>query len=158
MIQIQYSTLVPKITTSIHICDDNVISVLQFSAVWDTGAVNTIISPQIVQALIKIFENYIKMTIGFLIPKIKQIGLIPKSKSKSKKSYHPERIYLLLNKDGINGLLNNSKFNIETPILLTIDVRDIKNTIKLYYDVNYTYGVYTINNIHPKYIVKYDKL
>ncbi len=51
MIQIQYKKLVPKIITPITICDSLSISCKEYNAVWDTGAVRTIISPKVIEEL-----------------------------------------------------------------------------------------------------------
>lgn len=90
------------------------------------------------------------------VNKIMKLGLIPKTKSKI--SYHPERIYLLTDKKDINGLISHSKFTIDEPILLTIDVSKLKNKMKFYIDVQYPAGIYTLNNIPKECIIKYEKI
>jgi hypothetical protein len=51
MIQIQYSQLVQKIITPIDVSDDTSTNIQTYHALWDTGAVKTIISPKIVSDL-----------------------------------------------------------------------------------------------------------
>jgi hypothetical protein len=87
--------------------------------------------------------------------KIQKIGLIPKSKSK--KAYHPERIYL--GKDEKNIIRLAPKFSKVTGlnewVLLKINTSYIPGDyLILYYDPNFKYGYYTLNNIPPQSIEK----
>jgi hypothetical protein len=87
---------------------------------------------------------------------IKSIGLKPTHKNKI--SYHPERIYLLKNTDDANGLVDNINFDIENPILLSIDISQIKDKFKFYVDPNLPInGIYVLNNIPPNLIKDYKK-
>ncbi len=87
------------------------------------------------------------------ISNIKKKGLIPKTKSKM--SYHPERIYFLKDIKFVDELLDHKKFNVEDPVILKIDVREIKNKLRMYEDVNYPNGLYITDNISPNYIIEY---
>jgi len=87
--------------------------------------------------------------------KIQKIGLVPKSRSK--RSYHPERVYL--GKDEQNTIKLSPKFYQDTGlnewVLLKINTDFIPgNYLRLYYDPNFKYGYYTLNNIPPHAIEK----
>lgn len=87
--------------------------------------------------------------------KIQKIGLVPKSRSK--KAYHPERVYV--GKNEKHTLELATKFYETTGIkdwaLLKIDTDLIPGDyLRLYYDPNYKYGYYTMNNIPPQAIEK----
>lgn len=86
------------------------------------------------------------------LDKIKKIGLIPKSKNKLTK--HPDRIYLLLKKSTIDDLLDNPDFDLDNPVILTINIKDFKNKYKIYPDPNTENGAFTLNNIPPTLIEK----
>ena len=84
--------------------------------------------------------------------KISKIGLCPKSQSK--KSSHPERVYLTYNIDEAEYLIQQLfahntqeyKYKNEYSVLET----KISHNIKLFRDTNYPYGIYTLNNIPPQ--------
>ena len=82
-------------------------------------------------------------------------GLV--AKHQNKLTYHPERIYLSTTEEKLVELLKHSNFNINKPVVLTIDVKDIKDNMTFYSDVNFPTGVFTTDNIPPKCItsVKY---
>jgi len=87
--------------------------------------------------------------------KIQKIGLIPKTRSK--KAYHPERVYL--GKDEKNTSNLASKFyqseGTKEWVLLKIDTNMVPGDyLRLYYDPNFKYGYYTLNNIPPQAIEK----
>tara|TARA_R110000822_G_scaffold179075_4_gene318904 strand:- start:5291 stop:6028 length:738 start_codon:yes stop_codon:yes gene_type:complete len=87
--------------------------------------------------------------------KIQKIGLVPKSRSK--KAFHPERVYL--GKDETNISTLASKFyrieGIDSWVLLKIITNQIPGDyLRLYQDPNYTHGYYTLNNIPPQAIEK----
>lgn len=87
--------------------------------------------------------------------KIKKVGLVPKSRSK--KSYHPDRVYL--GKDETHIIQLAPKFyqstGLDRWVLLKIDTEMIPGDyLKLYYDPNFKYGYYTLNNIPPQAIEK----
>ncbi len=89
------------------------------------------------------------------VDKILKIGLVPKSRSK--RSYHPERVYL--GKDEKNTIKLAPKFYQDTGInkwvLLKINTDSIPaNYLRLYYDPNFKYGYYTLNNMPPQAIEK----
>jgi hypothetical protein len=89
------------------------------------------------------------------INKILSIGLVPKSRSKA--SYHPDRVYLSKDLKNIENL--GEKFYQKTGIkdwtILKIDTDVIPGDyLKLYTDPNYKYGYYTLNNIPPHAIEK----
>jgi hypothetical protein len=87
------------------------------------------------------------------ITKIKKNGLVPKTKSKI--TYHPERIYFLKDIKFVSELLQHMKFDVENPIILKIDVSKIKSKLRMYEDVNYPNGLYVTDNISPEYIIEY---
>lgn len=87
--------------------------------------------------------------------KIQKIGLVPKSRSK--KAYHPERVYL--GKDEKNTSNLAPKFyqseGIKDWVLLKINTDMVPGDyLRLYYDPNFKYGYYTLNNIPPQAIKK----
>jgi hypothetical protein len=87
--------------------------------------------------------------------KILSIGLVPKSRSKA--SYHPDRVYLSKDLKDIENL--GEKFYQKTGIkdwaILKIDTDVIPGDyLKLYTDPNYKHGYYTLNNIPPHAIEK----
>lgn len=88
------------------------------------------------------------------INKIKTNGLIPKSKSK--KSYHPDRIYVVDDikklKDVLTHFTSEDK-NINDFVILKIDYK-LAGSPRLHNDPNYlNMGYYLIDNIRPKSIV-----
>ncbi len=77
------------------------------------------------------------------LKKIKEIGLVPKAKSKV--TYHPERIYLAT-KEAMANIFKKYKDYVKEPVVLMVNVRDIK----LYPDINAGKGTYfTTTNIPP---------
>lgn len=94
------------------------------------------------------------------IEKIKKFGLIPKSKSK--KSYHPERIYLALEVEAALSMAAQIQSITEReeyfPYLISIDTTKLKD-VKFYIDPNFSdYGVYVLENIPKKAIVQIEKI
>jgi len=89
------------------------------------------------------------------LPKILKNGLVPKSKSK--KVYHPERIYFT--KDINDSLLLKSQFEEHfnnKMVILKISTKGLKD-FKLYNDPDYSnYGVFTLDNIPPQNINQLD--
>lgn len=85
--------------------------------------------------------------------KIKKHGLAPKSKSK--RSYHPDRIYLIFTLDSAEHLKDILSLETnEEYIILEIMVDDnLRTTLFLKVDANYSNGYYTTTNIHPNYIL-----
>ena len=84
--------------------------------------------------------------------KIQKIGLIPKSRSK--KAYHPERVYL--GKDEKNTSNLAPKFyqseGIKDWVLLKINTNMVPGDyLRLYYDPNFKYRYYTLNNLLISY-------
>jgi len=89
-----------------------------------------------------------------LVPKIQKQGLVPKAGSK--KTQHPERIYLFLDQKNIAGLLDDDDFDIGSPVVLTIDISNFKNTTKFYIDPFLEEGgVYVLKNIPPNLVTDY---
>jgi hypothetical protein len=89
------------------------------------------------------------------IDKILKVGLVPKSRSKA--SYHPDRVYLSNDLKDIENL--GKKFNQKTGIkdwtILKIETNMVPGDyLRLYYDPNYKQGYYTLNNIPPQAIEK----
>jgi hypothetical protein len=72
-----------------------------------------------------------------------EIGLVPKSKSKV--TYHPERIYLC-NKAAMSAIYGKYRKYVEKPIILQVNTKGLK----LYPDINAGAGAYwTSENISP---------
>ena len=87
--------------------------------------------------------------------KILSIGLVPKSRSKA--SYHPDRVYLSKNLKDIENLgeMFYRKTGIKDWMILKIDTNMVPGDyLKLYTDPNYEHGYYTLNNIPPQAIKK----
>ena len=82
--------------------------------------------------------------------KILKSGLIPKSKSKI--SFHPDRIYLSSNEENCFDLIEQFKLidNIDYSII-EIDSSELKH-LKLKYDPNYIDAYYTNQNISHNYL------
>jgi len=87
--------------------------------------------------------------------KILKIGLVPKSRSKA--SYHPDRVYLSNDLDDIENLgeMFYQKTGINDWTILKIKTDMVPgNYLKLYTDPNYKQGYYTLNNIPSQAIEK----
>jgi len=87
--------------------------------------------------------------------KILSIGLVPKSRSKA--SYHPDRVYLSKDLEDIKNLgeMFYQKTGIKNWTILKIETDMIPGDyLKLYTDPNYKQGYYTLNNIPPQAIEK----
>lgn len=89
------------------------------------------------------------------IHKIKKIGLIPKSKSK--RTNHPDRIYVTLHLSNAQKMMNNFIFDDRikglnnTYHIIKIDITDkYYDNIRLFKDPNYQGGYYTYQNFRPK--------
>jgi len=80
------------------------------------------------------------------VEKIKKQGLVPKSRNK--KSIHPDRIYMVVNKEDFD---KTDLFDyLSQPVILEIDNSNLK--LKLHNDVNFDGAVYTTDNIPPQSI------
>jgi hypothetical protein len=89
------------------------------------------------------------------VDKILKIGLVPKSRSKA--SYHPDRVFLSKSLEGIEelGRMFYQKTGIRNWTILRINTELIPGDyLKLYTDPNYKSGYYTLNNINPQAIEK----
>lgn len=87
--------------------------------------------------------------------KILNIGLVPKSRSKA--SYHPDRVYLSKDLKDIENLgeMFYQKTGIKNWTILKIETDMIPGGyLKVYTDPNYVQGYYTLNNIPPQAIKK----
>jgi hypothetical protein len=87
--------------------------------------------------------------------KISKIGLAPKSRSKN--SYHPDRVYLTKDENSAENLVQKfyKLIFLKEWVLLKITTDDIPGEyFRLYYDPNYKQGFYTMNNIPPQAIEK----
>ena len=92
--------------------------------------------------------------------KIDKIGLIPKTLSKL--SYHPERIYLSIDKDSAKRLipsfeeLSKDKHN-DGWIIYKVDITgltDYNNGVRFFRDPNLPEGIYTLSNIPPQFLLE----
>jgi len=95
------------------------------------------------------------VTDEYNIHNIKSKGLIPRNTNKI--SYHPKRIYLLKDKKDADMLIQNVNFDVDFPVILTIDVSKIKSNLNFYSDVNYPNGLFIDQRISPKYIINYEE-
>jgi len=89
------------------------------------------------------------------VDKILNIGLVPKSRSKA--SYHPDRVYLSKDLEDIENLgeMFYQKTGVKDWSILKIETDMIPGDyLKLYTDPNYINGYYTLNNIPPQAIEK----
>lgn len=106
------------------------------------------------------------------LDKILNIGLVTKTNYKG--MFYKDRIYFMLNKEFVDSLLNNLKLHDKERVLkykklidnyfLNKDFLDLENNelnyslleisnldrYIFYKDINYSNGVYTLNNINPK--------
>lgn len=107
--------------------------------------------------LVEVPQYVYHLTTNRFIDKIKQIGLTPKTLSK--RSAHPERIYVSLTKKDSDFLFKGLKqhFGKNQGIELTIDTSQLKGPF--YEDPNFKLqGVYTYQNIPSSAIVKYSTI
>jgi len=90
------------------------------------------------------------------VNKILNIGLVPKSRSKA--SYHPDRVYLSKDLEDIEDLgeMFYQKTGIKNWTILKIDTNMVPGGyLRLYTDPNYSKeAYYTLNNIPPQAIEK----
>ena len=84
--------------------------------------------------------------------KINKYGLVPKSKSK--RSYHPDRVYLFLDLEQAQNMVDTFNSDIKQDYtIIELDIDDnLKSSLYLKQDPNHSYGFYTTTNIHPNYI------
>lgn len=87
-----------------------------------------------------------------LLDKIKKNGLVPKSKSK--KVYHPDRVYFAINYNSALALKKDfKKYYNDDMVLLTISTENLNN-VEFYEDPDYKkFGVFTMDNVPPIAIV-----
>ena len=111
-------------------------------------------------------KYYYHLTPDLLFNDIKSSGLTPKSKTKI--SYHPERVYLIkkYDKDKFTELAKNLYSTLEyrsdiiekikNYYVLRIDVEALikSGRDKFYRDPNYLLGIWTYENIPPLYVEK----
>lgn len=85
------------------------------------------------------------------VNKILTQGLVPKSRMRQ--AFHPERIYVMFNKQGATELakmLNLTSGENHQLTLLKINLKG--TTLKFYKDPQYSNGAYTLENISPSLI------
>ena len=86
--------------------------------------------------------------------KIEKLGLVPKSKSKI--SYHPDRIYLAKKEKDAETLIDIFKFNEDISYTLyKIDLRAARQNdpgIRIFNDPNMSGAFYTLSNIPPQFL------
>jgi hypothetical protein len=89
------------------------------------------------------------------LDKILKVGLVPKSKSK--KAYHPDRIYLATDKKECTWLYNDPDFDVKKPVLFKIDRNKLEEKgIYLYKDPYLPSGVFAIKNIPKDCLISYN--
>lgn len=92
------------------------------------------------------------------LSKIKAVGLKPTTQSK--RAYHPERVYVALNKDSAVELADSLSKGSKRyePVMLTLDTSTFPKSLKFYDDPHYTEeGAYTLGNIPPIAITNIEK-
>jgi hypothetical protein len=123
---------------------DDYLSKIRFEAKFDEEVVENI--PSILYHIVPT-QN---------IDKILKIGLVPKSRSKA--SYHPERVYLGRTIEGIEKLVPQMSLRTgdKNYTILKINTEMIPGEyLRLYTDPNYVKeAYYTLNNIPPQAIEK----
>ncbi len=82
--------------------------------------------------------------------KIQRYGIVPKSKSKI--SYHPERVYVTFSVDDAERFIKQLDDGYEYSILKIVTDDELKSYIKLKKDPNFDAGFYTNQNISPMYL------
>lgn len=87
------------------------------------------------------------------LEKILKYGLVPKTKSK--KAYHPDRVYLATDPSKISDLYSDMAFDVFEPVIIKIDLSDVKDRMEFYKDEHFPTGVYTLSNIGPERIAGY---
>lgn len=102
------------------------------------------------------FSFFYHLTTKSVLNKIKKQGLTPKSNSK--KSYHPERIYIVDDLKSLRQLLVQfseiENKDLSDYVVLKIDY-DLTNRPKIYNDPNFlNFGYYITDNIPPTAIVE----
>lgn len=92
-----------------------------------------------------------------LVEKINKQGLIPKSKSK--KVYHPERVYFAIDFYSATALKKDfEKYYNDGMVLLTISTEKLKG-VDFYEDPDFSkFGVYTLDNIPPSAIIDFKEI
>lgn len=114
--------------------------IIKFEAKYEDNAYsNNIICP----------DKLYHLTRMQFLPKIKKIGLYPKSKMRI--SDHPERIYVFTDLNKWLSLLKILKVNDNCEYAL-LEIDCIVNKIMLHKDTNYGDGYFTYNNIIPSNI------
>lgn len=86
--------------------------------------------------------------------KIQRNGLVPKSQSK--RSNHPDRVYLAKSEKDVRalaGMMNLTTIE-NNYVILKVDTSIIPNYFKIYKDPNFKNGYYTVNSIPPFAITK----
>ena len=96
------------------------------------------------------------VTPSISVPKILKIGLCPRTKNKT--SSHPDRVFLTKDEDDAIFLAKkfrklNDKYKNSTILEVNFAAAcDNDTSIRLFQDVNFVFGVFTLSNIPPKYI------
>ena len=88
------------------------------------------------------------------LEKIFKKGLVPRSESK--KSFHPDRIYVVTNVSYLNDIIAGftTSDNVDEFVILKIDYK-LAGKPELHNDPNYfTYGYYLIDNVNPTAIIE----
>jgi hypothetical protein len=90
--------------------------------------------------------------------KILKYGLSPKTRSK--KAYHPERIYITKTLNDAYLIANNFKTETQKDFaILKIDTKTVKDYLQLFKDPNFIErGYYTLNHITPYCLSLYDTI
>ena len=136
-------------------------SIIYNSKFWETVKNNKLqllqIEPKFVPELeLYEYDTLYHVTPSISVPKILKIGLCPRSKNKT--SSHPDRVFLTKDEDDAIFLAKkfrklNDKYKSSTILEVNFaEACDNDTSIRLFQDVNFVFGVFTLSNIPPKYI------
>ena len=114
----------------------------------DEDPLTFVYEPKFDRPFTKAVDKLYHVTSHDNVDKIKEQGLVPKSRMK--KAVHPDRIYLVTNPKYFEEERTDLLQHISFPIILEIDVKDLN--LNLFYDPNMNGAVYTTDNIPPQNI------
>lgn len=110
-------------------------------------------------------DKLLHLTPYYNVGKIKHIGFSPRSKNYVFE--YPGRVYFMrgsTDEELIKSFgerlctKNKSEGNNGEYALITIDINKIPENVKMYYDPNFTFGIYVTENIKPNVITNIDKI
>jgi len=123
--------------------NDDFLKIVKQAEEENASAIQLLIEPKFEEEAEGKFTILYHITEEKHLKKIQEMGLVPKSKSKV--TYHPERIYLAT-KEAMAFLFTKYKDYVKDPVVLRVNVKGLK----LYPDINAGKGTYfTTTNISP---------